>query len=125
IGAWGAYVAAQATGNYIAAVCAGGAAAALASVVVGIPALRIRGLMLAVTTLAFALMTSSWLLQQPWALDAGVVPGRPLLAGGALTSSKAYYYFALAFLALATWVAANIRSGGVGRLLVAIRDNED
>ncbi|MDQ6747677.1 MAG: ATP-binding cassette domain-containing protein, partial [Candidatus Dormibacteraeota bacterium] len=125
IGAWVAYLTSQLTGNYLAAVFVGGAGAAVTSVVVGIPALRIRGLMLAVTTLAFALMTSSWLLQQPWILGAGVVPGKPLIAGSALTSSKAYYYFALVFLALGTWLAANIRRGGVGRLFVAIRDNED
>jgi len=125
IGAWIAFNVSQVTGNYLAAVFAGGAAAAAVSVAVGIPALRIRGLMLAVTTLAFALMTSSWLLQQPWTLGAGVTPSRPLIAGLALTSSKDYYYFALAFLVLATWLAANIRRGGLGRLLVALRDNED
>jgi ABC-type branched-subunit amino acid transport system ATPase component/ABC-type branched-subunit amino acid transport system permease subunit len=125
IGGWIAYVVAQNTANYIAAAFLGGAAAAAASVGVGLPALRIRGLMLAVTTLGFALMTSNWLLQQRWSLGEGVVPGRPPIAGTLLTSSKAYYFFALAFLALATWLAANVRRGGLGRLFVAIRDNED
>lgn len=125
IGAWIAYVVAHATGNYLLAVFVGGGAAAGASVAVGIPALRIRGLMLAVTTLAFSLMTASWLLQQPWSLGAGVVPGRPAVAGIVLTNSKAYYFFALGFLVLATWIAANVRKGGLGRLFVAIRDNED
>jgi ABC-type branched-subunit amino acid transport system ATPase component/ABC-type branched-subunit amino acid transport system permease subunit len=125
IGAWVAYVAVQDTGNYIVAVFAGGLAAAAASIIVGVPALRIRGLMLAVTTLAFALMASSWLLQQPWALGSGVEPGVPVIGGAVLSSSKAYYYFALAFLVLATWIAANVRRGGLGRVFIAIRDNED
>ena len=125
VGAWIGYLTAQASGNYLMAVFAGGGAAAVASIVVAIPALRIRGLMLAVTTLAFSLMTASWLLQQPWSLGAGVVPGHPVVAGVELTSSKAYYYFALGFLVLATWLAANIRKGGLGRLFVAVRDNED
>ena len=125
IGAWVAYVAVQNTGNAILAVFAGGIAAAAASIVVGVPALRIRGLMLAVTTLAFALMASSWLLQQPWALGSGVEPRPPVIGGAVLSDSKGYYYFALTFLVLATWVAANVRKGGLGRLFIAIRDNED
>ena len=125
IGAWIAYVAVQNTGNYILAVFAGGIAAAVASIVVGVPALRIRGLMLAVTTLAFALMASSWLLQQPWALGGGVTPGRPVIGSAELSSSKGYYFFALAFLVLAVWIAGNVRRGGLGRLFIAIRDNED
>ena len=41
-----------------------GAVGAVVSVVIGLPALRIRGLFLAVTTLAFAVMTSSFLLNR-------------------------------------------------------------
>ena len=41
-----------------------GAVGAVASVIIGLPALRIRGLMLAVTTLAFAVATSSFLLNR-------------------------------------------------------------
>ena len=125
VGGWIGYLVAHASGNFVVAVFAGGAAAALASTVVGLPGLRIRGLMLAVTTLAFALAVSSWLLQQPWALGSGVVPGTPVVAGAQLGDSKSYYWFALAFLVLATWIAVNVRRGGLGRLFVALRDNED
>jgi ABC-type branched-subunit amino acid transport system ATPase component len=48
-----------------------------------------------------------------------------VIAGFSFASSKSYYYFALGFLVLATWIAANVRRGGLGRLFVAIRDNED
>ena len=41
-----------------------GAVGAVASVIIGLPALRIRGLFLAVTTLAFAVATSSFLLNR-------------------------------------------------------------
>src|SRR5262249_35268295 len=41
-----------------------GGIGALASVIIGLPALRIRGLMLAVSTLAFGVMTSSFLLNR-------------------------------------------------------------
>jgi ABC-type branched-subunit amino acid transport system ATPase component/ABC-type branched-subunit amino acid transport system permease subunit len=43
---------------------AAGLVGAAASIIIGLPALRIRGLMLAVTTLAFAVMTSSFLLNR-------------------------------------------------------------
>ena len=41
-----------------------GAVGAIASIIVGLPALRIRGLFLAVSTLAFAVLTSSFLLNR-------------------------------------------------------------
>jgi ABC-type branched-subunit amino acid transport system ATPase component/ABC-type branched-subunit amino acid transport system permease subunit len=102
-----------------------GLAAAVASLVIGIPALRIRGLLLTVTTLGFSLAAGGWLLGQPWALGAGVNPGRPIVLGNALDTSREYYWFALAILVLAMLLSHNIRKGGLGRLLVAVRDNED
>jgi branched-chain amino acid transport system permease protein len=45
-----------------------GGVGAIASIVIGLPALRIRGLMLAVTTLAFAVATSSFLLNRDQSL---------------------------------------------------------
>ncbi|HEX9888667.1 MAG TPA: ATP-binding cassette domain-containing protein [Nitriliruptorales bacterium] len=105
-----------------------GLAAAAASLVLGFPALRIRGLMLTVTTLSFGLMVPAWLLQQSWAFGSGVNPGRPIIPYfgiGELASAKHYYYFAL-FWFLVAWVfARNVRRGGIGRRLVAVRDNED
>lgn len=77
------------------------------------------------TTLSFALAVPDWLLQQPWVLGSGVDPGRPVLLGHALDSGHSYYYFALAVLVLAILLARNVRRGGFGQLLVAIRDNED
>jgi len=105
-----------------------GLVAAAASLVLGFPALRIRGLMLTVTTLSFGLMVPAWLLQQSWAFGSGVDPGRPIIpfAGiGELASAKEYYYFALIWFLIAWVFARNVRRGGIGRRLVAVRDNED
>jgi len=127
IGAAGSYaVARQGTalwdvGGYLAA----GAVGAAASIVIGIPALRIRGLMLAVATLGLALVTQSWLLDQSWMLGDGVSPGRPEFGGLVLDSGKSYYVFSVVVLAIALWLAHNVRAGGIGRRLVAVRDNED
>jgi ABC-type branched-subunit amino acid transport system ATPase component/ABC-type branched-subunit amino acid transport system permease subunit len=102
-----------------------GLGAAALSLVIGIPALRIKGLLLTVTTLGFTLVTSSWLLQQPWALGDGADPGRPIVLGHPLDTGKRYYYFVVVVTAIAMLLARNIRRGGLGRLLIAVRDNED
>ncbi|PZR78898.1 MAG: hypothetical protein DLM65_11855, partial [Candidatus Aeolococcus gillhamiae] len=124
IGAWASWYTASQTGNFPLAMLAGGLAGAAASVIIGLPALRIRGLMLAVTTLAFAFMVNGWLLSQPWVLGEGVRPSRVVILGQQL-DTKTYYYFSLAFLVLSIWLAANVRRGGLGRLFVALRDNID
>ncbi|HVU72029.1 MAG TPA: ATP-binding cassette domain-containing protein [Mycobacteriales bacterium] len=126
IGAVVSYQVAYRTGSYLESFFYAGIAAAVVSVVIGLPALRIKGLLLTVTTLAFALVVPNWLLQQPWMLGtSGVDPGRPVIAHHALNTGKDYYYFGLAIVAVALLLARNIRAGGLGRLLIAVRDNED
>src|SRR4051812_25129853 len=58
-------------------------------------------------------------------LGDGVDPGRPIVGTTALNTGRLYYLFALPVLALAVLLAHNIRRGGFGRLLVAVRDNEE
>jgi ABC-type branched-subunit amino acid transport system ATPase component len=91
----------------------------------GLPALRAKGLMLTVTTLAFALVAPAWLLDQSWMLGTGVTPTRPEPFGLSLETGRTYYYFALALLVVAIVISRNVRRGGFGRVLVAVRDNED
>ena len=91
----------------------------------GLPAVRIRGLMLTVTTLGFALATPAWLLGQPWMLGEGRSPGRPIVGGQALDTGDGYFYFALAVFVIALLLARNVHRSGFSRLLRATRDNED
>ncbi len=112
-------------GNFGLAFVYAGLAAAFTSLLLGLPALRAKGLMLTVTTLAFALIVPSWLLQQPWMVRDGVSPARPEPFGLSLETGRSYYYFALAMLIVAMLIARNIRRGGLGRLMAAVRDNED
>ncbi|HET6809709.1 MAG TPA: ATP-binding cassette domain-containing protein [Acidimicrobiales bacterium] len=112
-------------GDFPLALLLAGVAAAVVSVLVGLPALRIRGLMLTVTTLGFALATPAWLLAQPWMLGNGREPGRPVVFGRALDSGHSYYYFALVLFLITFLLARNVRRSGFGRLLVAVRDNEE
>jgi ABC-type branched-subunit amino acid transport system ATPase component/ABC-type branched-subunit amino acid transport system permease subunit len=126
IGAAVAVHVANSTGNFTLALLVGGAAGAGASAVVGLPALRIRGLMLAVTTLAFALAARNWLFQRSWMFGgSGVRVGKPLIGSLSLDGTKRYYYFVLFFLVASIWVAKHIWRGGLGRIMTALRDNED
>ena len=124
IGGWAFWWAGLEWGNPFLAVLAGGVAGAGASIVVGLPALRIRGLMLAVTTLAFAFFVQGWLLDQGWALGGGVTIDPPTIAGWQL-DTKGVYYFALGVLVVCLWLAHNVRRGGLGRIFIALRDNPE
>jgi ABC-type branched-subunit amino acid transport system permease subunit len=101
-----------------------GVAGAAVAVLVGIPALRIRGLFLAVSTLAFALVTQKWLLGQTWMAGPGVIAPRPYWGRLDFASQHAYYNLALAGLLVAVLVCRNTLRSGVGRNLMAVRDNE-
>ena len=103
-----------------------GAAVAL---VVGIPALRIPGLYLAVTTLAFAVFVENWLVTRRWlGVDefSGTLPvlQRPDAGVVNFSSRHSYYYLCLALLGVCLLVLAQIRRSGIGRSIIAVRDNE-
>src|SRR5258706_5265822 len=86
-----------------------GAIGALVMVVVGLPALRVRGLTLAVTTLGFAVIASEWLFIQPWLgtdHPVGLAVKAPRLGVGTPHSEAAVYYVALGVLVVAVATAA-------------------
>ncbi|MCU1602994.1 MAG: putative transporter ATPase and permease protein [Frankiales bacterium] len=126
IGAYASYQVARYSGNYVEAFLYAGLAGAAVSIVIGLPALRAKGLLLTVTTLAFAIVAPAYLLPQPWLLGGeGKNPGRPVVNGHVLQADRDYYYVALAVLLFALLLARNVRRSGIGRRLVAVRDNED
>jgi branched-chain amino acid transport system permease protein len=98
----------------------------VAAVVVGYPALRRRGLTLAVSTLAFGLFVSSYVLNRTVFGD--WLPGRRIdrgtLLGIELASETAMFYATLAVLALALVMVVGLRRSRTGRVLIAIRENE-
>ncbi|MFT5221991.1 MAG: ABC-type branched-subunit amino acid transport system ATPase component [Glaciecola sp.] len=114
---------ARTSGNFGLAIVYAGVASAITSIILGAPALRLRSVMLTVTTLAFALMTPGFLLDA--FIGDGQAPGRPVILGEPLDTALKYYWFALALTVVAVWVAANVRGSGFGRLMVAVRDNEN
>ena len=124
VGAAVAFHVTSATGNHALAFLVAALSAGAVSVVVGLPALRIRGPMLTVTTLSFALAAQTWLLKQPWMLGDGVEPDRVSIAGLILDTGKKYYLFALVVFVAAFGVVRNFWRTGLARRLVALRDNE-
>jgi branched-chain amino acid transport system permease protein len=109
-----------------AAMVVAGLVGGVAAVVVGYPALRRRGLTLAVSTLAFGLFVSSYLLNRTVFRD--WLPGRRIdrgtILGIELTSETAMFYACLAVLALALVMVVGLRRSRTGRVLIAIRENE-
>lgn len=125
IGAVFSYHVSMRTGWFPLAFLYAGVVAALVALLVGLPALRIRGLMITATTLAFALAAPAALLGHQWLLGDGVDPGRPIVLGRALDTGKEYYFVGLVTLLIVVVLTHNVRNSGFGRLLVAVRDNED
>ena len=125
IGAWASWEVSHRIGHFEVALLYAGLAGAVASLIIGLPALRIRGLFLTVTTLSFALAMPAFFLQQDLFFGDGVFPGRPILGTTRLDSGHQYYGFALVILVITVLLARNIRQGGFGLLLTAVRDNED
>jgi ABC-type branched-subunit amino acid transport system ATPase component/ABC-type branched-subunit amino acid transport system permease subunit len=109
-----------------------GLVGAAVAALIGMPVLRRRGLTIAVITLAFSLMTTTWLLNPQffgegarfdWLPPARIE--RPELFGFIDVGSETQYYFlCLAALALAIVAVRGIRRSRSGRVLVAIRENE-
>lgn len=111
---------------YGAAVAYSVVAGALVALLVGFPALRLRGLYLAVTTLSFAVAAREWFFTQEWFLGDGSVvfvqPGTTL--GTDFNAQKTFYLLCLAGLVVAVVVTARLRRSGIGRSIIAVRDNE-
>jgi branched-chain amino acid transport system permease protein len=92
----------------------------------GIPALRIRGLYLALTTLALATVFPT--LIQHFSSITGGTQGKPVTPYTSpidgLANDQWAYYVAVAFAAVVFLLVRNLVRSRVGRSLIAIRDNE-
>jgi len=96
--------------------------------VVGFGALRVRGLLLSVSTLAFALAAQQYLFRQTF-LSSGGSTSAPLRRGSIgpfdlAVGQRTYYYFSLVVLGLVLLVAIRLRRSGIGRAIVGVRENE-
>ena len=125
VGAWVTAILASHGIYFLLAIAMGGLAAAGVSMAIGVPALRLRGLYFAATSLAFSLAATALLLDQgllgrflPSKLD------RPDLLGFSLDNQSAFYFLCLGVLIGAVVMLKGVRRSRTGRVLIACRDNE-
>jgi ABC-type branched-subunit amino acid transport system ATPase component/ABC-type branched-subunit amino acid transport system permease subunit len=105
-----------------------GLVGAVAAVLIGLPALRVQGLFLAVVTFAFAATVQNVVLNRDFLGSllppSGANIGRPLIYGRLdVTGGVAYYYVCLAGLGIALLMARGLRSSRSGRVFLGVRDN--
>lgn len=119
---------------YLVALVIGVAWGVIAALIVGIPALRLRGLYLAVVTLGFGLAIRSWFIVADKIatsgagtaqLDVDRNKGFDLLIWTVKGNNfDGVYYFCLTAALLAIVITWRIRKTGIGRSIIATRDNE-
>jgi branched-chain amino acid transport system permease protein len=106
---------------------AGGLMAALIGAIVGIPSLRIKGLYLAIATLAGQLIIE-WTINHVTFISGGVQASievaRPQVGPYVIDSQRDMYYFLLVFVVLAIVGTMNLMRTRIGRAFIAIRDQD-
>jgi branched-chain amino acid transport system permease protein len=118
--------------DFFAALGIGIAAGAVTAVIIGLPAVRIQGLFLAVTTLAFGYTMQYYILNSHYWIGSHLLPNplhpdirRPTLYGKFdLEDEKSFYFLCVGLLILCLLAAASFRRQHSGRMLIALRDNQ-
>ena len=105
------------------------AAGAGVAILLGIVAVRVRGLYLAVATLIFSWTASEFLFRQEWFTKNSNVTVRPFGEEGTwpyfdFTSRRTYFYVGWAAVAAAIYLMANLRDSKTGRSFFAVRGSE-
>jgi len=102
--------------------------AALAALL-GLGALRVRGLLLAVTTFAFGVACENYLYARPIFMDSpqSTTATFPVTTafGLNISSQRAYYYVVLVVLVAVMILAGRLRRSGIGRATIGVRENAD
>ncbi len=125
----GAYTQAVLTNAGLPFVLALASAAALSAAVgfvVGLPALRVKGVYLGIATLSFGFIVEEVLAR--WESitggNAGLHIKKPILFGWRLDSPESFYFLCLVITVVATLGILNLLRAPTGRAFVAIRDSE-
>ena len=111
---------------FLLAIFLAGVVAALVGIVFGLPSLRVRGIYLAVATLA-AQFFIVWVIDKfGWFKDydsSGIITAQDIVIfGHEFTSPSEKYLVVLGVVTALTWVAINMSRGSVGRNWMAVRD---
>jgi len=98
-------------------------AGAAISLVLGAPSLRLKGVYLAIATLAFGAMCQNYLFNQD--VISGGTAAQLIRRPHGLESTRAFYLASLVPLVVALLVVRQVRRSDVGRVLIAMRDSEN
>jgi branched-chain amino acid transport system permease protein len=100
--------------------------AGLAGIAIGLPALRLTGIYLAIATLAFGFIVQEVLTRWESVTqgNAGIALSPVRLFGTPLVQEWQFYYLCLALLVLVLLGMLNLMRAPTGRALIAIRDSE-
>jgi ABC-type branched-subunit amino acid transport system ATPase component/ABC-type branched-subunit amino acid transport system permease subunit len=106
-----------------------GAVGAVVAILLGVVAVRVRGLYLAVATLIFSWMASEYLFRQEWLTKSDALKLRAFGEPGTFpyldwTSRRTYFFAAWATVAAAVYLVANVRDSKTGRAFFAVRGSE-
>jgi len=107
---------------------AGAAVACLLATAVGVGALRVRGLLLAATTLAFAIAAQAYIFPLP-ILSLGQetvqLPRGGIGPFDISVNNRGYYFGTLIVLAIVLVLLGRLRHSGIGRSIIGVRENEN
>lgn len=103
-----------------------GAIASMAGCLIALPSLRLKGLYLALATLAFYVIVD-FFLRKAGALTGGAagthVP-QPMWGSWTISTDRGFYFLILAVAAFCTMFVANLQRTWVGRAMMAVRDSD-
>jgi branched-chain amino acid transport system permease protein len=120
-----AYITAKMGLSFWIGVPAAGLVTAMAGMVFGIPSLRLKGLYLAIATLASQFILE-WIFirwEPVTGGSYGIVVPRPSIAGYVFESDGSYYFIVLAIAVVMILFAANLMRTKTGRAFMAVRDH--
>ena len=109
----------------LALACAAGLSAAV-GLVVGLPALRVKGIYLGIATLSFGFIVEEVLARWESVTggNAGIHVKKPDIFGWQLNTGEEFYFLCLVITVVATLGILNLLRAPTGRAFVAIRDSE-
>jgi len=120
-----AYITAKLGLSFWVGVPAAGVVTALCGMVFGIPSLRLKGLYLAIATLASQFILE-WIFVRWESVTGGsygITIPRPSIAGFTFASDLSYYYIVLLIAAVMILFATNLMRTKTGRAFMAVRDH--
>lgn len=126
IGAYSTAALAKAGAPFLLVIPLSGAIAALVGCLIAIPALRLKGLYLALATLAFFVIVDFAIRKAEFLTGGGAgthVPS-PSMFGYTLSGDQSFYYLSISLATLCAIFVANLQRTWVGRAMMAVRDSD-